>query len=95
MRFSDAGAIPDWARQAVDYAAHQGLVAGYPDNTFRPDSPITRAEAAVLLDHALKIFASGAGNDSLFYLVAIMGRLGADPRLGAGAGVAIVQCGNT
>ncbi len=64
VRFDDAGAIPEWARQAVDYAARQGLVAGYPDNTFRPDALITRAEAAVLLDHALKIFASAADNTS-------------------------------
>ena len=64
VRFADAGAIPEWAREVVDYAVRQGLVAGYPDNTFRPDAPITRAEAAVLLDQALKIFASGAGNTS-------------------------------
>ena len=64
VSFSDAGAIPEWARQAVDCAVRQGLVHGYPDNTFRPDSPITRAEAAVLLDHALKIFASGANSTS-------------------------------
>jgi hypothetical protein len=48
--------------QAVECAAHQGLIAGYPDNTFRPDAPITRSEAAVLLDHAMTIFTSGAGN---------------------------------
>ena len=62
VRFSDAGAIPEWAMQAVECAVQQGLVVGYPDNTFRPDAPITRAEAAVLLDHAVKIFAPAAAN---------------------------------
>jgi len=64
VRFSDAGAIPEWARRAVECAAHQGLVVGYPDNTFQPDALITRAEAAVLLDQALRIFAPGSDNTS-------------------------------
>ena len=62
--FSDARTIPDWARQAVDYAVQHGLVQGYPDNTLRPDAPITRAEAAVLLDKALRIFAPAADQAS-------------------------------
>jgi hypothetical protein len=64
VRLSDYATIPDWARPAVDCAVRQGLVHGYPDNTFRPEAPITRAEAAVLLDNALNIFASGADNNS-------------------------------
>jgi len=63
-RLSDLAAIPEWARPAVDCAVRQGLVHGYPDNTFRPNALITRAEAAVLLDNALNIFDSGADNNS-------------------------------
>ncbi len=62
VRFSDAGAIPEWAIQGVECAVQQGLVVGYPDNTLRPEAPITRAEAAVLLGHAVQIFAPPATN---------------------------------
>lgn len=38
-----------WARDAIERAVELGLVTGYPDGTFQPDKPITRAEAAVML----------------------------------------------
>ena len=38
-----------WAADEIDRAMELGLVKGYPDGTFQPDKPITRAEAAVLL----------------------------------------------
>ena len=38
-----------WARDEIDRAMELGLVTGYPDGTFQPDKPITRAEAAVML----------------------------------------------
>jgi hypothetical protein len=34
--------------EAVEYLASQGIVNGYPDGTYRPDNPVTRAELAVL-----------------------------------------------
>lgn len=46
--------IPEYARGAVHVAAANGLVKGYEDNTFRPDRPVTRAEAAAILDRLLK-----------------------------------------
>ncbi|CAJ1000919.1 phosphodiester glycosidase family protein [Brevibacillus aydinogluensis] len=46
--------IPAYAQGAVQVAVSKGLVKGYPDNTFRPDQPVTRAEAAVILDRVLK-----------------------------------------
>jgi hypothetical protein len=64
VSFSDAGDIPGWGMQAVQNAVRQGLAHGYPDSTFRPDAPITRAEAVVLLDQALRIYDPGAGNTS-------------------------------
>lgn len=42
--------VPDYAKGAVQVAVSKGLVKGYGDNTFRPDQPVTRAEAAVILD---------------------------------------------
>jgi len=52
LAFRDA--IPEYARGAVQEALARGLVKGYPDKTFRPDQPVTRAEAAAILDRLLK-----------------------------------------
>ncbi|MDK2882750.1 MAG: hypothetical protein PWP58_1086 [Bacillota bacterium] len=49
LRFSDANRIPQWARASVGAAVAKGIVVGYPDNTFRPDKPVTRAEAAAMI----------------------------------------------
>ena len=42
-----------WASDAINtlYRAH--LIHGYPDNTYRPDAPATRAEMAVLLERGI------------------------------------------
>lgn len=48
--------IPDddysthWAVKDIDLAIERGLMKGYPDGTFKPDKPITRAELAVVLN---------------------------------------------
>ncbi|WP_165847830.1 S-layer homology domain-containing protein [Ammonifex thiophilus] len=49
LKFADAEAIPDWAKASVGVAVAKGIVAGYPDNTFRPDQPVTRAEASAMI----------------------------------------------
>lgn len=36
-------------REAIEWAAAQGLVSGYSDGTFRPAEPITRAQLATIL----------------------------------------------
>lgn len=41
-----------WAKDAVRIGVQNGWVSGYPNGTFRPDSPITRAEAVALLNRA-------------------------------------------
>ena len=38
-----------WAYEAIRFANDNGLMQGYTDGTFRPDAPLTRAEAAVLI----------------------------------------------
>jgi hypothetical protein len=48
--FTDSSRIAAWALAAVLEAAQKGLLNGYPDGTFRPASPLRRAEAAVLVD---------------------------------------------
>ncbi|MFC5401666.1 S-layer homology domain-containing protein [Cohnella soli] len=42
-----------WAIEAIKKAAEQQITSGYPDGTFRPDQPITRAEFIVMLAKAL------------------------------------------
>ena len=39
----------NWAEAWIEQLKLYGITAGYPDGTFRPDNPITRAEIAVLL----------------------------------------------
>ena len=43
----------EWYAEAVNWAASEGIVAGYEDNTFRPNDPITREQlAAMLMNYA-------------------------------------------
>lgn len=42
-----------WAQAAIERLAAQGVVGGYPDGTFRPDNPLTRAEAVTIIDRFL------------------------------------------
>lgn len=46
--FSDVAA-GSWYADAVNWAAANKVVTGYEDNTFRPDQPVTRQEAATML----------------------------------------------
>lgn len=39
-----------WAEHSIRRAISRGLMRGYPDGSFGPDKPVTRAELAVILD---------------------------------------------
>ena len=52
--FNDSGKIADWSLDAVKLSIEKGLMKGYPDSTFKPNADITRAEAVVTLDRAIK-----------------------------------------
>ncbi|SDD51224.1 Cadherin-like beta sandwich domain-containing protein [Paenibacillus sp. UNCCL117] len=58
LRFQDQSDIPDWAKEAVAAAVQAGVIAGYPDDTFRPAAPINRAEATVMIAKAAGLPAS-------------------------------------
>jgi len=50
----NAGAFQDektdvWYYQAVEYAKSAGIVIGYPDGTFKPNSRVTRADFVMVL----------------------------------------------
>lgn len=51
-KFADYGSIPEWSRGAINTVVNQGYMSGYPDNTFKPTRPITRAESIAVLDRA-------------------------------------------
>ncbi len=53
--FTDSTQIATWAKESVDKATAAGLIAGYPDGTFKPKANATRAEAAVVLDGGRKL----------------------------------------
>ncbi len=53
--FTDSADISDWAKEGVAIAVKNGLINGYPDNTFRPQGNATRAEAATLIIRALQV----------------------------------------
>ncbi len=49
LRFIDAEAIPLGSVGYVYLSDKKGIIQGYPDDTFRPNRPVTRAEMAVLI----------------------------------------------
>ncbi|MEQ8756713.1 MAG: S-layer homology domain-containing protein [Coleofasciculus sp. G1-WW12-02] len=44
-----------WGAEAIEEMAKAGIIIGYPDDKFRPNQPITRAEALVVLAKALNL----------------------------------------
>ncbi len=52
-----------WGENSIIRAAAQKIVSGYPDGTFKPNNPVTRAEFTVMLVGALKLDGTGAAID--------------------------------
>ena len=46
-----------WAYEVIQKAAQAGWISGYPDGSFRPDQPITRAEVVAITNRMLNRFA--------------------------------------
>jgi hypothetical protein len=51
--FTDKAKIGSWAQKSVAQAVYAGIISGYEDGTFRPDTEITRPEMAVMIARAL------------------------------------------
>ncbi|MFD5018369.1 immunoglobulin-like domain-containing protein [Paenibacillus sp. NPDC058367] len=54
VSFSDVPAHV-WYEREMEVAIEYGLIAGYPDDTFRPNNSITRQEAMTIVSRAMKI----------------------------------------
>lgn len=53
--FLDSADISPWATGAVAVAVRNGVLNGYPDNTFLPQGQATRAEAVTVIMNTLKL----------------------------------------
>lgn len=52
-RYSDVPTT-HWAYNSIESLSELGLLSGYSDGKFKPDSPMTRAEVATLVNSAIK-----------------------------------------
>ncbi|WP_309119528.1 S-layer homology domain-containing protein [Paenibacillus sp.] len=55
---ADGDRISRWARDAVEAAAEQGFLSGYPDRAFKPQAQATRAEAVKVIAQIIQIIES-------------------------------------
>lgn len=53
-KFADDAEISDYARDGIYMLKAADMLSGYDDNTFRPNLPVTRAEAAKMIYNLLK-----------------------------------------
>ncbi|MEN9236038.1 MAG: S-layer homology domain-containing protein, partial [Gloeomargarita sp. GMQP_bins_25] len=60
LAFSDTRNF--WAESCIQQLANRGIIGGYPDGTFRPNNPVTRAEFATMINRA---FLSGSGRGAM------------------------------
>ena len=49
--------VSEWARPAVERVKRLGLMSGFPDGTFRGGEPLSREQAAVVVDRLLRLLA--------------------------------------
>ncbi|NLW06948.1 MAG: S-layer homology domain-containing protein [Clostridia bacterium] len=63
IRFSDEWDIAERFRERVRLIARLGIMKGYPDCSFQPNKPVTRAEMAVLLDRLRSLFLEDEDSD--------------------------------
>jgi hypothetical protein len=58
-KFVDDHDIAWWSRGYIYVTLQQGIVGGYPDNTFLPGKETTRAEACAMVSNFLKVYSPG------------------------------------
>lgn len=50
-----------WAKNSIEALASQNIIAGFPDGSFKPNEPVTRAQFATIVNKALTPTAKRAG----------------------------------
>ena len=55
-----------WAKKDIGALTNAGYISGYSDGTFRPDTPITRAEAVKIINKVVGIACDNEENRNLF-----------------------------
>ncbi len=65
-KFTDAASISSAGQGAVGALMAGGVLTGYPDGSFKPGKVITREEAVVILDGALKKLERKSDKDRIF-----------------------------
>jgi hypothetical protein len=63
----------NWAEPFIKVLVEKGIIAGYPDGSFRPDQPVTRAEFAALLTKAFSLAPTKRSSHILGCIATIMG----------------------
>ncbi|MFD1776625.1 S-layer homology domain-containing protein [Paenibacillus rhizophilus] len=58
--FKDAAQISAWARGSVAAVANLKIITGYPNGTFGPKKPLTRAEAVIIVGNSSAHYTGGA-----------------------------------
>jgi len=69
LGFKDASAIPQGYQPYVALVADLGLITGYPNGTFHPNKPVTRAEMAVLIGRMLEVLGDEALTATVFGVI--------------------------
>jgi len=54
LKFADIKSIPDWAQGYIQVAVDNGIIQGYPDNTYKANNKVTRSEFLVMAMKAYK-----------------------------------------
>jgi len=54
LAFTDNETIPDWAKGYIATAVENGLIKGFEDGSFRPETHVTRAQLAVIAARGLR-----------------------------------------
>lgn len=52
-----------WAQTFIETLADRGVILGFPDGTFRPDAPVTRAQFAAMIRQAFERAAERGGTE--------------------------------
>lgn len=57
-----------WAEDFIAELAQRDIIAGFPDGTFRPDAPVTRAQFAAMMRKANQEFQKGKIRDAINFV---------------------------